>query len=1020
MIRPAASVAHGLAAAAAGILAGGMFRGTAALVGGGTESSLHSLALLAILLAIPGHRYPPRPTRALKASALLLPGAIMLLADPLRLILFEAFGSVSSMMVGAGWIETTIFGLAMLPLAGVLRTALRGAGRFSALWAAAGLVATCCVSPGSALLCAGVLGWMSDQVAAPHRGWRRPEADSPLVRGLMVALGTTTVALCWAATRSVLDPTPTGALTCLTGALLGLGLGCRLAPRSRTHGFAWTLCWCTILLGLVSTGSLLTDRVGAAATAWEWGLDGRIWLLSPMLCIGLLGGLAIGPAAKSDRTTASAAAIGLIAGPYALSAGTAAIALGVLGTLLALSIGTIRVRIFGAAVAAASAVLLTTQTVPSPGKMGPGIFDQLRTPGLWAKSVSARDKTEISWQAWVPSGTASLSTDTVKNAQADARIPVKVELDGLNIEVPSRATSAEELAGHLAALLSPDPSQIVVLNDALGEVVRGLRAHPTSAAEVAVPYPGLIRTLAAIDPIRRETWLDPHVHLQGASSQRRLAATARAATIVEISRVPWTSGESSGLTATHLKAVQRRLGPGGIYVLCVHLNWWPDGGPAAIAREMSETFPYVQIWLPPSGADSLLWVASDQPLPLARLHERFSDASGALERMGYGGAAGLAGTAIASNSGGMTWGAEAGPLPSPDRLPSTLFARPVLHAAGLATAQDTGEEIWDASGAEDLLTASNQVLQARRMFLELIDASARGQIVAAFDTAKALMEEHGELGAKTLEPLIDPHIADAEAALSKGSREGATSKAWDQAHRLATTAQMLAPRSPRPYVILAEVALGRGDVPRAEKHFRTALQRDPKHLGALDGLARCGRLSGDTPQVEQSLRATTRHSPQDWSTWHNLGIFLLEQDRVDEALAALETAAARAPADQPGPLIGMAKAFLAKDEPAGALVRAERATRLDPKHAVAWYLRGRAHYELERYDEAEQDFRHAVLADGSLVEARGAIGQIRAIRGDYAAAAEQFNEVLRRDPNNVPARENLRRLAPLLPAADAQ
>jgi TolA-binding protein len=50
-----------------------------------------------------------------------------------------------------------------------------------------------------------------------------------------------------------------------------------------------------------------------------------------------------------------------------------------------------------------------------------------------------------------------------------------------------------------------------------------------------------------------------------------------------------------------------------------------------------------------------------------------------------------------------------------------------------------------------------------------------------------------------------------------------------------------------------------------------------------------------------------------------------------------------------------------------------------------------------------------------MIDARGGIGQIRAMRGDYAGAAAQFRGVLERDPSNAAARENLRRLAPLLP-----
>ena len=751
-------------------------------------------------------------------------------------------------------------------------------------------------------------------------------------------------------------------------------------------------------------------------------MDGRVWLDAPLALAGLLGGLAMGRAPSADRGTAWAVGLGVFLGPWALGAGAAVTALGALGALAALSLSEVRVRVAGAAVTAACMALSTSGTIPSPGRSGPGIYDSMRSTTIWAETLAAESsgrKLPGSWRAWVPGGSAAMHPTASKARAQDARLPMRVEIDGLNLVVPSGAASAEELAGHLAALLSPDPSGVVVLGDITGEVVRGLSAHPTTAVEVAVPFPGLLRALADADPIRRETWLDPHIHLQRATPQRRLSSTGRASAIVELSHTPWTHGGSPGLTPAHLKAVKRRLGPSGVYVLCTHLKWWPDGGPAGLARSMGETFGSVQVWLPPAGADTLIWVASEEPLPLSRLVERFEPASGALERLGYGSASGLAGTAVSGSAGVVAWGARGGVLPSPDHLGATLFARPIFHAAGLADVSESGSEIWDATGAEEHLDELDQVLQARRMFLALIDDASRGQIGAAFDTARTLLKEHGDLGARTLEPLIDPHIKDAEAALVLGATEGTTSRAWAEARRFATTARMIAPRSPRPHVVLGEVALGQGDVPRAETHFRSALTLDPKHLRALDGLARCGRLRGNTPQVEQSLRATTRHAPRDWRTWHNLGIFLLEQERLDEALEALETAAAQAPPKAPealaAALIGMTKVYLAKGEPTGALVRAQRATRLNEESGVAWYLQGRAHYALGRYDEAEHDFRRAVLKNGKLVEARGAIGQVRAIRGDYPAAAEQFRAVLRLDPGNVPARENLRRLAPHLP-----
>ena len=65
--------------------------------------------------------------------------------------------------------------------------------------------------------------------------------------------------------------------------------------------------------------------------------------------------------------------------------------------------------------------------------------------------------------------------------------------------------------------------------------------------------------------------------------------------------------------------------------------------------------------------------------------------------------------------------------------------------------------------------------------------------------------------------------------------------------------------------------------------------------------------------------------------------------------------------------------------------------------------------------EAEEDFRKAVLTDSDLIEARGGIGMVRAVLGDSDAAANIFRDILKRDPGNAAARENLRRLGETSP-----
>ena len=69
---------------------------------------------------------------------------------------------------------------------------------------------------------------------------------------------------------------------------------------------------------------------------------------------------------------------------------------------------------------------------------------------------------------------------------------------------------------------------------------------------------------------------------------------------------------------------------------------------------------------------------------------------------------------------------------------------------------------------------------------------------------------------------------------------------------------------------------------------------------------------------------------------------------------------------------------------------------------------------MDELDQAEDDFRRAVLTDSRHARARGAIGHVRALRGDLKAAVESFRQVVVMDPTNAAARENLDRAEALL------
>ncbi|MEC7948277.1 MAG: tetratricopeptide repeat protein, partial [Myxococcota bacterium] len=147
---------------------------------------------------------------------------------------------------------------------------------------------------------------------------------------------------------------------------------------------------------------------------------------------------------------------------------------------------------------------------------------------------------------------------------------------------------------------------------------------------------------------------------------------------------------------------------------------------------------------------------------------------------------------------------------------------------------------------------------------------------------------------------------------------------------------------------------------------------------------------------------------QDWQAWSNLGRHLTETGASEEAEEVLRRAATLAGPDATDPHLRLAELYLATGRPTTALVHSERAVTLSGS-AEAFYLRGRGYYDVDEPDKAEEDFRRAVLADSRHVRARGAIGVIRAEKGDLQAAAENFRQVVAMDPTNAAARENLAR-----------
>jgi Tfp pilus assembly protein PilF len=97
---------------------------------------------------------------------------------------------------------------------------------------------------------------------------------------------------------------------------------------------------------------------------------------------------------------------------------------------------------------------------------------------------------------------------------------------------------------------------------------------------------------------------------------------------------------------------------------------------------------------------------------------------------------------------------------------------------------------------------------------------------------------------------------------------------------------------------LGLIAVAVGDSTRAEQAYRTALRIDPAFTPGYVNLADLYRQQGRDDEGERLLRSAVAAAPADADLQHTLGLVLVRQKRLDDALPFLRQAAALG-ADQP-------------------------------------------------------------------------------------------------------------------------
>jgi len=846
-----------------------------------------------------------------------------------------------------------------------------------------------------------------------------PLDNHPLTRAVRV-LATAGMAMlgthCLVILQPPLDPSPAPLLAAMAGATIVAPF-----PSRRASLGAW---WALITVGAVAAVAALalphvvgigrlthTSLAGWLPPDWSPSSGPALVGLACGVAFGLLG-CVTAPSSHARAEIPFAIAAGLLLGLLAVNpSGQLVVGVAALAIAIALLLAGSR-SVQGAAIALATllAAVVWRGTVLPVDVLVLSPISGLRNAEAWITHLD-RSLDLVPGQTRLnASGTGTVLAapeDWRASGRAGAMLPFEADVAGRVGRPAGRRAEAEVMAGMLAGMLAPRLDRVLLLNDDVGSALAGLAPFAAATVDVATPVPHVIQDIARLVPLRRDRWLAPGIRLWPEHPASVLRRAPQPAAIVDTAHGSWLDGAHTSPSPRHFAAVHDALGDFGVYVLCLHLDNFEPGTPAHIATDLVTEFGYAQLWLPPSGADSILLVASGRPLPLQRLEARADAAVDTLRGLGFPNAVALASMAIGDADSIVDWNEQKSSVSPRWRLNSGLQGSIPLHLASFAPLVSAPDRTWDLSDARTGGPALTSRLDTRRRFLELLDDASRGNVAGALDKARELANDDG--GDRALRALVGPHLENARRALALAVQEGPSSTAWADVHRFATTAQMIAPTSHEPLLILGTMSLAQGDLKGAQNHFGEAEKRADGNLDALSGMARVARLRGDTVSAEQYFREAATANPREWLAWHRLGVFLTETNRFDEAETVLERSVGLASGTSPAPVLALARLYLLDSRPTPALVHAERALVVGA-NAEGYFLRGLAYRDLDQLENAERDFRQTVLADPTFATAHGEIGRIRAVKGDKPAAEEAWKAVLRIDPNNASARENLRRL----------
>lgn len=512
------------------------------------------------------------------------------------------------------------------------------------------------------------------------------------------------------------------------------------------------------------------------------------------------------------------------------------------------------------------------------------------------------------------------------------------------------------MIGHLPLLIHPDPKRVLVIGLGSGLTVGAVAQHPVEQVEVAEIEPAVLEAATFFARENRGVLKDPRVRL-AVGDGRNFVRAAPGIYDVVISQPSdlWISGVANLFSVEFYETIRERLTPDGI--LC---QWIPTYAMSPrdlriMVRTLLSVFPSATLWQASGG--ELVFLGQVRPLTLdaGRLATRIQRSPTIREdftRMGYGQPLTILGDFVLTSEDLRRYAGD-GPL-NTDDLPLLEFSVPRSQFLQTEIVNKEIVRSFRTKEFPSLTQISPGVLEAPDF------RAAMGHLFLTLDRLDDALSQF-EVALRR-----DPHVIPALLGRAEVlARRGQVLRARaDMEAVLRLESGNVAAR-----LALARLYRGQGLLEEAGKQLRAAARADgPMAREALVLLGELVLAGGRPAEAQEHLQRAVALRPDDAGSWSLLGLALVQEGKMSEAIAAHR-----------------------------------RAAELDWYSPMFRTRLARALREAGLLDEALQEWGRAAALNPLQVEPYLEVAAIHRARQDFVAAAASLERALRVDPGNIRA-----------------